>query len=60
VLKLLALVARAGRRKPRHQNAPTMSTSFQLDTSNLADGDKFSGAIRQVGRTYRLSAPLYF
>lgn len=60
MLKLLALIARAGRRKPRHQNAPTMSAGFQLNTSNLADDDKFYGATWQVGRTYRLSAPLYF
>ena len=44
----------------RHQNAPTMSTGFQLNTSNLADGDKFHGAIRQVGRTYRLGATVNF
>jgi len=42
----------------RHQNAPTMSTGFQPNTSNLADDDKFYGAIRQVGRTYRLGATL--
>jgi len=37
-----------------------MSTSFQLDTSNLADGDKFSGATWQVGRAYRVCAALSF
>jgi hypothetical protein len=31
-------------------------TSVQLNTSNLANDDKFYGATWQVGRTYRLSA----
>ena len=35
-------------------------TSFQLNTANIADDDKFYGATWQVGRTYRLSATLNF
>ena len=36
------------------------NTSFQLNTANIADDDKFYGATWQVGRTYRLSATLNF
>jgi len=36
------------------------NTSIQLNTSNIADDDKFYGATWQVGRTYRLSATLNF
>ena len=36
------------------------NTSFQLNLANLADDDKFYGAVWQTGRTYRLSANLNF
>lgn len=36
------------------------NTSFQLNTSNIANDDKFYGATWQVGRTYRFSATLSF
>lgn len=36
------------------------NTSFQLNTANIADDDKFYGATWQVGRTYRFSATLNF
>ena len=36
------------------------NTSFQLNLANLADDDKFYGAVWQTGRTYRLSATLNF
>jgi len=36
------------------------STSVQLNLSNLADDDKFYGAVWQTGRTYRLSGTVNF
>ena len=36
------------------------NTSVQLNLANLADDDKFYGAVWQTGRTYRLSANLNF
>jgi hypothetical protein len=36
------------------------NTSLQLNLANLADDDKFYGAVWQTGRTYRLSANLNF
>ena len=36
------------------------NTNFQLNVSNVADDDKFYGAVWQTGRTYRLSANLNF
>jgi len=36
------------------------TTSFQLNLSNLADDDKFYGAVWQTGRTYRASATVNF
>ena len=36
------------------------NTNFQLNTSNVANDDKFYGATWQIGRTYRLSATLNF
>ena len=36
------------------------NTSIQLNLANLADDDKFYGAVWQTGRTYRLSANLNF
>ncbi len=36
------------------------NTSVQLNLANLADDDKFYGAVWQTGRTYRLSATLNF
>ncbi len=36
------------------------NTTFQLNVANLADDDKFYGAVWQTGRTYRLSAGLSF
>ncbi|HRE06052.1 MAG TPA: TonB-dependent receptor plug domain-containing protein [Opitutaceae bacterium] len=36
------------------------NTSFQLNTSNIADDEDFYGATWQVGRTYRFSATLNF
>lgn len=36
------------------------NTSFQLNIANLADDDKFYGAVWQTGRTYRLSAGISF
>jgi len=36
------------------------NTNFQLNTSNVANDDKFYGATWQVGRTYRLSATLNY
>ena len=36
------------------------NTSYQLNVSNVADDDKFYGAVWQTGRTYRLSATLNF
>jgi len=36
------------------------TTNFQLNLSNLADDDKFYGAVWQTGRTYRLSASVNF
>ncbi len=36
------------------------TTSFQLNTSNLADDQNFYGATWQVGRTYRFSATVNF
>jgi outer membrane receptor protein involved in Fe transport len=36
------------------------NTNFQLNLANLADDDKFYGAVWQTGRTYRLSANLNF
>jgi outer membrane receptor for monomeric catechols len=36
------------------------TTNFQLNLPNLADDDKFYGAVWQTGRTYRLSASLNF
>ncbi|MBC7367827.1 MAG: TonB-dependent receptor plug domain-containing protein [Undibacterium sp.] len=36
------------------------NTNFQLNTSNVANDDKFYGATWQVGRTYRLSATVNF
>jgi hypothetical protein len=36
------------------------NTNFQLNVANLADDDKFYGAVWQTGRTYRLSATLNF
>jgi len=52
--------------EPGHSTGAWIQLELQAATTpseirlNLADGDKLSGAIRQVGRTYRLSAPLYF
>ncbi len=36
------------------------TTSFQLNLSNVADDDKFYGAVWQTGRTYRASATVNF
>ena len=36
------------------------TTNLQLNLSNLADDDKFYGAVWQTGRTYRLSAGVNF
>ncbi|MSU48375.1 MAG: hypothetical protein EXS37_04655 [Opitutus sp.] len=36
------------------------SPTFQLNVSNVADDDKFYGAVWQTGRTYRLSAGVNF
>jgi outer membrane receptor protein involved in Fe transport len=36
------------------------NTNFQLNVANVADDDKFYGAVWQTGRTYRLSAGLNF
>ena len=36
------------------------NTNFQLNLANLADDDKFYGAVWQTGRTYRLSANVNF
>ncbi len=36
------------------------NTTFQLNVSNLADDDKFYGAVWQTGRTYRISAGVNF
>ena len=36
------------------------NTTIQLNLANLADDDKFYGAVWQTGRTYRLSANLSF
>ena len=36
------------------------NTNFQLNTSNLANDDKFYGATWQIGRTYRLTATVNF
>ena len=36
------------------------TTNFQVNVSNLADDDKFYGAVWQTGRTYRLSAGVNF
>ena len=36
------------------------NTTFQLNVSNLADDDKFYGAVWQTGRTYRISASVNF
>jgi outer membrane receptor protein involved in Fe transport len=36
------------------------NTNFQLNVANLADDDKFYGAVWQTGRTYRVSAGLNF
>jgi outer membrane receptor protein involved in Fe transport len=36
------------------------NTNFQLNVSNLADDDKFYGAVWQTGRTYRVTAGLNF
>ena len=36
------------------------NTSFQLNLANLADDDKFYGAVWQTGRTYRLSATISY
>jgi outer membrane receptor protein involved in Fe transport len=36
------------------------ATNFQLNTSNVANDDKFYGATWQVGRTYRLTATVNF
>ena len=36
------------------------NTTYQLNVSNLADDDKFYGAVWQTGRTYRLSAGVNF
>jgi hypothetical protein len=36
------------------------NTSLQLNLANLADDDKFYGAVWQTGRTYRLSAGVNF
>ncbi len=36
------------------------NTNLQLNLANLADDDKFYGAIWQTGRTYRLSASVNF
>jgi len=36
------------------------NATFQLNVANLADDDKFYGAVWQTGRTYRLSAGLAF
>ena len=36
------------------------NTNVQVNLSNLADDDKFYGAVWQTGRTYRLSAGVSF
>ncbi|MCX6951982.1 MAG: TonB-dependent receptor plug domain-containing protein [Verrucomicrobia bacterium] len=36
------------------------NTTFQVNLANLADDDKFYGAVWQTGRTYRLSANVSF
>lgn len=36
------------------------NTNFQLNVANVADDDKFYGAVWQTGRTYRFSAGLNF
>jgi hypothetical protein len=36
------------------------NTTYQLNVSNLANDDKFYGAVWQTGRTYRLSAGVNF
>lgn len=36
------------------------NTTFLLNVANVADDDKFYGAIWQTGRTYRFSAGLNF
>ena len=43
-----------------HKKIGHYNTSFQLNTSNLANDYKFYGATWQVGRTDRLSATLNF